>query len=232
MRNNSDAVSGTVLEGTFIAELRNRFRGVVSIAGTEMDCYIPSSCRISNFLDMTGHKVLLVPTNSTKAKAKYALFAVEYRNRYILLNTVMANRIVEEQLRRRLFCSLGKRTRVQREANVDGYKCDLYIEDTDTLVEIKSLIAIASVAEVFSVESARAVEQLAMILQRLRSGKRAAIVFVAMSPFIRRVTADKESACGNLLFQCCEAGLELICVSTVYDSGQVLVKKRLSFEFI
>lgn len=45
--------------GIFIQELKNRFLCEVEIDGESTVCYVPSSCHLSNFLDLKGKSVLL-----------------------------------------------------------------------------------------------------------------------------------------------------------------------------
>lgn len=76
--------------GTFKKELKNRFLCEVQIDGTDVVCYVPSSCHLSNFLKLEGKKVLLVPTKTPNSRTPYALFAVPYKRNYIVLNISMA----------------------------------------------------------------------------------------------------------------------------------------------
>ena len=45
--------------GIFKEELKNRFLCLVEVDGEDTLCYIPSSCRLSNFVSMAGKTVLL-----------------------------------------------------------------------------------------------------------------------------------------------------------------------------
>lgn len=49
----ADPKSIDYVYGTFQAEIKNRFLCSVNIGGKDAVCYIPSSCRLSNFIDMT-----------------------------------------------------------------------------------------------------------------------------------------------------------------------------------
>ena len=131
--------SGNLVKATFKEELKNRFLCIVTVDGRDALCYIPSSCRLSQFIDLTGRIVLLTPMSNTKAKTQYSLYAVEYRNSIVLLNLSKANEIVANQINKPCFDFLGRRSNVICEHLVDGYKSDLYIEDTDTIIEVKSL---------------------------------------------------------------------------------------------
>ena len=152
--------------GTFKKELKNRFLCEVVIRGEDVVCYVPSSCHLSNFLKLEGKQVLLVPTQAADARTKYALFAVRYRNSYILLNTSMANRAIETNIRLRRFSFLGKRQAIRKEHTVHQYKADLYLKETDTIIEIKSIISTDQIASFPTVYSERTIHQLKN-LQRL-----------------------------------------------------------------
>lgn len=51
-----------IVTGTFVKELKNRFLCEVVISGIPTECYVPSSCHLSNFLELRGKQVLLLPT--------------------------------------------------------------------------------------------------------------------------------------------------------------------------
>ena len=58
-------------KGTFKKELKNRFLCEVQINGEDVVCYVPSSCHLSNFLQLEGKKVLLTPTQTPNYSIKY-----------------------------------------------------------------------------------------------------------------------------------------------------------------
>jgi len=130
-----------IIEGIFREEVKNRFRCVVSVDGTDKLCYISSSCRLSNFIELKNRTVLLQPNTSAVSKTKYSVFAIKGERDYILLNLATANAVIEDQLYRRYFSFLGKRKRRQREVTVEGYKTDIYINDTDTIIEVKTILS-------------------------------------------------------------------------------------------
>ena len=131
-----DAInSAGFLKGKFVKELKNRFLCEVLIDDVPTECYVPSSCHLSNFLTLRGKSVLLLPAQDRNSRTKYALYAVPYKRNYIVLNTSMANKAIEQGIHSRRFSFLGQRSEIIKEHNVDGYKADLYIKDTDTIVE-------------------------------------------------------------------------------------------------
>ena len=81
----ADPKSIDYVYGTFQAEIKNRFLCSVNIGGKDAVCYIPSSCRLSNFIDMTGRTVLLRPIETPNTRTAY-LLDEGYRACYILVS--------------------------------------------------------------------------------------------------------------------------------------------------
>ena len=92
----------------------------------------------------------------------------------------------------RRFAILGKRSSIKKECTIAGYKSDLYIEDTKTVVEIKSILSFRGEAEFPSVYSQRAVDQLMKIEDLLEKGYRACYVFVSLNPKVKQLTLNNE----------------------------------------
>lgn len=184
-------IESQYVTGVFKKELKNRFLCTVSVEGEDVTCYIPSSCRLSNFLDLRGRTVLLKPNASPSTRTAYAVFAVKYRRGYILLNMGYANTVVENQLHRRYFSFLGKRKNVSHEVTIDDYKADLYIKDTQTIIEIKSILSFEKKAIFPSVYSERAVEQLRKLSVLLDKGYNVCYLFTSLNPQVKEIEANK-----------------------------------------
>lgn len=194
--------------GTFRTEIKNRFLCNVNIAGEEVTCYIPSSCRLSNFIDMTGRMVLLRPIETPNARTPYAVYAVKYRKNFILLNLAQANRIIEAQIYRRYFSFLGMRKNVQREYKIGNYKTDLFIHDTNTLIEIKSTLSFSRKSIFPTVYSERAVKQLKEISRLLDEGYRACYILVSLNPSVKEIVINAEvKDYYNTFMECIEKGM-------------------------
>ena len=178
--------------GTFQAEIKNRFLCSVNIGGKDAVCYIPSSCRLSNFIDMTGRTVLLRPIETPNTRNAYAVYAVKYRKGFILLNLAQTNRVIEAQIRRRYFSFLGVRKKISHEYKIGNYKADLFIHDTNTLIEIKSTLSFSKKSTFPTVYSERAVKQLTEISRLLDEGYRACYILVSLNPSVKEITINSE----------------------------------------
>ena len=211
------------ITATFIKELKNRFLCEVEIDGERVVCYVPSSCHLSNFLKLEGKKVLLVPTQTKNTRTKYALFAVPYKKSYIILNTSMANRAIENSIHGRRFSELGKRKTVITEHYVDGYKSDLFIKDTETIIEIKSVLSMEKDAEFPTVFSERSLEQLEKLKNLLQKGYTVWYMIVSLNPYIESVSISKDTTFYKELYGCLECGMKISAFACRLKNNEVLV---------
>lgn len=216
-----------LVKGIFIKEIKNRFLCEINIDGESVVCYIPSSCRLSNFLNLNGREVLLKPVRDPKARTSYAVFAVKYKKNYIILNTSMANRIVETELSRRLFAYLGARKKILREKKIYGYKADFLIEDTKTVIEVKSIISLSSNAVFPTVYSQRAIDQLKKFSNLMENGYKVAYIFVSMNPYVNSVSISKEEPYYSLFMNCIKKGMSVASFSAEMKEDSIHIKKRL-----
>lgn len=200
----------TLIHGIFRREIKNRFRCIIEVDGKDELCYVASSSRLSNYISLENKEVLLLPEGKGAQVTKYTLFAAKYRNSYVLLNLQMANTVLQEQLRRRIFSKLGERGLIDAEKKIAGYKTDLFIRDTNTLVEIKTVIDTKREAYFPAVSSERSLQQLNKIGELLEYGYRFCFIFVALSPSVKEIHIDRHSPFYDS-FQCCVSkGLEYI----------------------
>jgi len=220
--------SDCYVQGIFKCEIKNRFLCQVNVAGDDAVCYIPSSCRLSNFLDLTNRNVLLKPVNGKNAKTKYSVYAVEYKKSYILLNLSQSNRVIENQINRRCFAFLGKRKNVIREAVIAGYKSDLFIKDTNTIIEIKSILSFNKETMFPSMYSNRALKQLADIAELLDKGYKVCYIFVSLNSYVKSLTIDvTKTNYFDLFRKCIEKGMVCCGFSLKFKEGEVTIHSRL-----
>ena len=216
------------ITGTFLEELKNRFLCRVRVNQEDAICYIPSSCRLSNFLDLTGKAVLLRKNAVSGSRTRYAVYAVKCGRQFLLVNLSEANRVVENEIGRRFFSFLGKRKVVSHEVNIDGYKSDVFIEDTGTIIEIKSILSVEKTALVPTVYSERAVQQLKKLARLLGDGYKVCYMFVSLNPKVESVSINRsipefcEAFC-----ECVNLGMEVCAVSVKLINQSPTIHKRI-----
>lgn len=215
------------ITATFIKELKNRFLCEVEIEGERVVCYVPSSCHLSNFLKLEGRKVLLIPTRTKNTRTNYALFAVPYKSSYIMLNTSIANKAIENSIHSRRFSSLGKRKTVITEHYVDGYKSDLFIQDTKTIIEVKSVLATDSVAQFPTIFSERSLEQLAKLKELLNKGYKVRYAVVSLHPYLKGVRIDQETEFYHALKECLNQGMTISAFTCRLKNDKITVDREI-----
>lgn len=220
--------SSQIERGTFIRELKNRFLCTVSINGESTECYIPSSCRLENFIALEGRTVFLLPNKSPNARTRYSIFAVRLGRQNILLNLSYANQIIDEGLGGRRFSFLGPRTTVYRERTIAGYKSDLFIADTKTLIEIKSLLSFDEVAFFPSIDSERRIKQLSDLSALLQGGFRVAYFLVSLNPKVHEIQISTEDEAFTSLFrECVERGMIVRGIAVKLRKGRPTIDRMI-----
>ena len=218
----------TFIHGIFLRELSHRFLAEVEVEGEVETCYVPSSCRLSPFIDLEGRDTLLLRTKQKNARTRYSVYAVKDGVNYILLNLERCNVIIEKELHRRYFSFLGKRSKVSREKKISGYKADLFIEDTNTLVEIKSILSCQSEAMFPSMYSKRSLTQLEKLSSLLEQGYSACYIFVSVNPKTKKLRIDETNEEYCKLFRACiDKGMNCCGVALSQKEGSAIVRGKL-----
>ena len=213
--------------GIFVRELKNRFLCEVKIDGKVEECYVPSSCHLSNFLQLKGKKVILVPTQGKHPRTQYALYAMPYKRNYIVLNTSLSNTAIENSIHSRRFSFLGKRNDIIREHCIDGYKADIYIPTSKTIIEIKSVLSSTDTAVFPTVYSERTQDQLRNIQDLLDRGYKVCFILVSLNPYLKSITMDRETAFYTEFAKCIEKGMIVQAYASCLDDDKIMLKKRI-----
>lgn len=224
-------MTNELISGILISEMKNRFLCLVRIGEDIVECYIPSSCKLSNFLSLDGKEVLLKRTQGKNTRTEFAVYAVKFRRSYLLLNLSQANRAVENEIHRRFFKDLGSRRQVSREVTVEGYKSDLYIHDTKTIIEIKSLLTTEKKGDFPTVYSERANNQLRKIMRLLTEGYKVCYMLVSLNPYVEVIELNKaEPEFRNLFLECAKRGMICIGVALKLINGEPVVSRRIEIK--
>ncbi len=193
--------------GRFISESKNRFLCTVEINGVEEICYIASSCRLDNFIDLRGKNVLLRKNKRESSSTQYSVLGVKHKRSYILLNTSWANKAMETDLHSRRFSFIGTRSEIKKEAVVNGYRSDFFIPSSKTIIEVKSVISTSTAAVFPTVFSERTIHQLEAIESLLSEGYKACFFIVSLNPYVKEIKLLKDTECYKILSKCVDLGL-------------------------
>lgn len=215
------------IEGVFVKELKNRFLCEVLVNGESTVCYVPSSCHLSNFLDLTNKKVLLVSTQAQNSRTKYALFAVPFKRSYLILNTSMANAAVAGSLQKARFSYLGKRKTIFNEHKVEDYKADIYIQESKTIIEIKSIIATTNSGVFPTVYSERTIKQIKLLQKLISQGYRVSFIIVSLTPYLKEVLIDDKTEFYKEFVKCIKQGMIAKAYTCRLSDGKILIEKEI-----
>ena len=217
--------------GTFVREEKNRFLCTVNVEGTEEECYIPSSCRLENFLKLAGKEVLLRENLNKKARTRLSVYALRFKRNYMILRTSEANEMIINAIGSRRFSYLGDRRAFEKEKMVAGYKADVYLPCTKTVIEIKSIITTNDKATFPTVFSERALEQLQKIKKLLENGYKVIYIFVSLNPYVNEVSLSEEKTMveyNRSFKECMDLGMICRAYSSELKNGFPVIKKEIS----
>ena len=127
-----------------------------------------------------------------------------------MLNMSQANRVIGENISKRRFSFLGKRKRIKKECVVEDYKSDLYIEDSQTVVEIKSILSFERSACFPTVYSQRAIDQLMKLSHLLDKSYKVCYIFASLNPGVKEVKINTQiEEYYRLFVECINKGMNI-----------------------
>ena len=113
---------------------------------------------------------------------------------------------------------------------IAGYKSDLYIADTETIIEIKSVISTNKEAQFPTVYSERTLLQLAEIENLLSEGRKVLYCIVSLNPYVTCVRIDTETPFYSALKQCVKKGMILKAYSAIYSDSTPMIKREIAIQ--
>ena len=82
-----------MIEGIFKEECKRRFLALVEINGKEEECYMSTSSKLKDIIDLNGRTVLLKENKGENLRTKYTVQAVKEKENIILLNLNYINEL-------------------------------------------------------------------------------------------------------------------------------------------
>lgn len=189
-----------MLTGKFIKECKNRFLCLVEINGNIEECYVSSSSKLENYIDLTGCNVLLKKNVGKKLRTDYTLHAAYYKRAWVLLNLNYINELVHtEYLKTTGIDTAG----IIRECFIGEYKSDLYLPEKEKIVEAKGILSGDDIAKFPLVSCGRALKQMEEIENILDEGFKVDYTFVLMNPKIQSIALNSEQKQFVEVFKAC-----------------------------
>lgn len=207
-------------EGIFIKEGSHRFEGIVNINGINSKCYIASSSKLSNFINLKNKKVLLRKNAKKSSKTKFTLFAIISNNTTILLDLNYANRLIYNYLvdNKPNFLDYLEIKREHKFNN--GYKSDITITQRNEtiIIEAKTLLTEKEFAQFPTIMIKRSYTQLLKIKELLIQGNKVYYWLVTLNPNTKTIIQNNKNLDFlELLNSCKKLGLTLMLSNILWD---------------
>lgn len=212
-----------MITGKFIEECSNRFLCHVSISGEVTECYVSSSSKLANYINLKNKTVMLVENRGKNLRTQFTLQAGRIKGKWVLLNLNSINELYLEMLfKERKY----KPAEIQREKFVQDYKTDFYIEKEKLLIEAKGILSENPNAIYPVVSCGRAYRQLLSIQQLLKQGYSVEYGFILMNPGIEKIELNtKEDHIRDAFNRCVELGMQISFYSTKWYKGRCRLNK-------
>lgn len=197
------------IKGIYIRELPNRFRCEIEIDGEIIECYQPISFKLSKVMRPEGKEVLLNETCNKKSPFKYSVYAIKTEeNRYALVNLQMVNSFFDCGIKTNRFDYLGSRSKIKRETMIEDLKTDLFIEDNNTIIEIKTIFSFEENVLFPNLSSERLWEQIKKIIEKMNKGYRAFLLLAVLTDTPKEIVIHTDNLENeNIIRNACEGGL-------------------------
>lgn len=182
------------VKGIYKKEMPNRFRCEVDIGGKIYTCYQPLSFKLNKIMDPEEKEVLLTRINKEDTDLVYTVYAIGIdNNNFALLNLQMVNQIFKDNIGSRKFAFLGKRNNIVCEKKIERLKTDLYLQDTDTIIEVKTIFSFDKEVLFPNIKSYRLQRQIEELTHLLKVGYKAVMFFAVLTPYPIKIIINREN---------------------------------------
>ena len=149
----------------------------------------------------------------------------DYTHRYERQISEIASRMKGERVIRD--SRLGTRKTIYTEHYVEGYKSDIFIQDTNTIIEIKSVLSIDQIARFPTVFSERSMNQLEQLRGLLSFGYHVHYFIVSLNSYVKSIDLIPDAQFTPLLQSCVNLGMTLSAFSIRIINNKVCIDKKL-----
>ncbi len=165
-------------EATFI-ERKNRFVGLVQVAGEIYPAHVPSSGRMKELL-FPGNTVYVSPMPEGM-RTKYRIHLAHYGKTLVSVDSLLPNRLLYKVLAEHALEEFTGYQEIKKEVGFGDSRFDLYLKGDRgrCLIEIKSVTLVdEGLAKFPDAPSARGTKHLLELCKVIEEGLRAAVIFV------------------------------------------------------
>ncbi|MCL7385359.1 MAG: DNA/RNA nuclease SfsA [Thaumarchaeota archaeon] len=209
------------VEECLILERLNRFTLRVEVKGRESFAFLQNTGRLLDYV-VRGKRGFCIPIEKPR-KLSRRLFAISENDLAAIVDTYLQSRAFEEAIGRGLIPWLRGCRISRKDVLLAGTKIDylMLCELKDVLVELKSaVLRLNHHASYPDCPSSRAVRQVKGLLESVKRGTRAILVFIAAIPHVKgfKLNYEMDPTLCELIAKAHAAGLEIRGIQMVYES--------------
>lgn len=167
-----------LIESVFV-ERKNRFVGMVQVAGQICPAHVPSSGRMRELL-FPGNSVYVAPM-PPGGKTQYRIHLAKYDKTFVSVDSLLPNRLMYKALSEGALQELFQYEEIKKEVGYRESRFDLYLKKgvNRCFIEIKSVTLVdQGVAKFPDAPSVRGSKHLLELTKAVADGYRAAVIFV------------------------------------------------------
>ncbi len=222
-------IAGDLTEARFRERL-NRFLVKVDLQGGSTLSHLPNPGRLKELL-RPGARVYLQKETGERRRTRYDLVAVEFGSVLVSVDSRLPNRAILTLLREGRLKEFEGYSTVVPEAGVGGSRVDFLLRDgQDCYLEVKSCTLVVRGTALFpDAPTDRGTRHLGELTRLVRSGLRAAILFVVQRPdaTLFRPNDEADPKFGEALRRASAAGVEVHAHRCRFDGRNLIDFERI-----
>lgn len=218
-----------VVEAKFL-ERKNRFVGLVDVAGHICPAHVPSSGRMRELL-FPGNTVYVTPMAPGK-KTDYRILIARYGDTLVSVDSLLPNKLMYKALTQGVLPEFTEYKEIKKEVGYGESRIDLYLKGASSrcLVEVKSVTLVdEGIAKFPDAPSVRGTKHLNELARAAGEGYRAAVIFVVQrndaTEFSPNHTTDPDF--GQALRQAVAVGVEVYALACEVTRSTVTLNEYL-----
>lgn len=216
-----------LVEAIFL-ERKNRFVGMVEVAGKTYPAHVPSSGRMRELL-FPGNTVYVTPM-PRGMRTRYRIHLACYGETLVSVDSLLPNRLMYKVMAGGALQQFSGYQEIKKEVGYGKSRFDLYLKGDAgrCLIEVKSVTLVDDgIAKFPDAPSERGAKHLLELAHAVKDGFRAAVIFVVQrddaASFSPNHATDPHFA--NCLRQAAAAGVEIYAIACEITKSSVKLKE-------
>ncbi|MBS3815520.1 MAG: DNA/RNA nuclease SfsA [Hadesarchaea archaeon] len=216
-----------------IIDRLNRFTLIVKMNSSQERVYLANPGALSTVIG-EGKEILCEPAEGKNRKTNYNAFAIKTGEIYVTVNSVFANSLFFEILKKGLLSELKDYSKISREPSLPNHgRADFLLENKEenqsAYVEVKSCTHVEDgIAKFPDRPTKRGRRHLRSLASLLDDNTMSYLIFMIQRPDAEKFKAFREvdPEFANLLREVNEGGVKVKAISTEFVPPKIYLKKK------